>query len=207
MIKRQQWLVLFLLFPLSLMAGDKPVARLKAFLAASKSLTAEFKQISIDEKGNPAQTRYGMFYLQRPGKFRWDYQKPFAQQIVSQKGKVWFYDAGLEQVTIKKIDQSLGATPALLLSGEVDLEENFTLQQQGMDAGLQWVRLQPKSEQSSFKYVLIGLEKGLLSGMELSDNFGFVTRIYFSNVRVNEKIAPDIFEFVPPAGVDVFEEK
>ena len=185
-------------------AADEPVEQLQAFLKASKSLTADFKQVSINEAGNPYQTSYGVFYLQRPGKFRWDYLKPFQQQIVSTSGKVWFYDADLEQVTIKKLDESVGSTPALLLSGEISLDENFTMENQGVDGDMQWVKLLPKNKQSSFKYILIGLNKGSLGGMELSDNFGQLTRIYFSNVLLNPPIKPTVFEFKAPKGSDIF---
>jgi outer membrane lipoprotein carrier protein len=185
-------------------AEDKPVKQLKAFLESSKSLSADFKQVLINEAGNPVQTSYGVFYLQRPGKFRWDYQKPFQQQIVSNSGKVWFYDTDLEQVTIKKLDESLGSTPALLLSGDISLEDNFIMKDQGVDGDLQWVKLLPKNQESSFKYILIGLSKGSLGGMELSDNFGQLTRIYFSNVILNPPIKQTLFQFDAPKGVDVF---
>jgi outer membrane lipoprotein carrier protein len=183
---------------------DEPVMQLKVFLKVSKSLSADFKQVLINEAGNPTQTSYGVFYLQRPGKFRWDYQKPFKQEIVSNTGKVWFYDTDLEQVTVKKVDESLGSTPALLLSGDVALEDNYTMEGQGVDGDMLWVKLLPKSQDSSFKYVLIGLEKGTLAGMELSDNFGQLTRIYFSNVIVNAPLKQTLFEFKPPKGADVF---
>lgn len=185
-------------------AKPEPVEQLKVFLKVSKSLSADFKQVSINEAGNPTQTSYGVFYLQRPGKFRWDYQKPFKQQIVSSGGKVWFYDTDLEQVTAKKVDESLGSTPALLLSGEVSLEDNYKMENQGAENGLQWVKLVPKSQESSFKYVLVGLDKNTLAGMELSDNFGQLTRIYFSNVIVNAPLKQTLFKFEPPKGVDVF---
>lgn len=194
----------FLLVNSASYAADEPVEQLQAFLKASKSLTADFKQVSINEAGNPYQTSYGVFYLQRPGKFRWDYLKPFQQQIVSTSGKVWFYDADLEQVTIKKLDESVGSTPALLLSGEISLDENFIMENQGVDGDMQWVKLLPKNKQSSFKYILIGLNKGSLGGMELSDNFGQLTRIYFSNVLLNPPIKPTVFEFKAPKGADIF---
>lgn len=199
-------LMAFIFLNSSAQAETAPVNQLKAFLASTKSLTADFKQVLIDEAGNPVQSSYGVFYLQRPGKFRWDYNKPFQQQIVSSAGKVWFYDADLEQVTIKKMDESIGSTPALLLSGDVSLDENFTMMQQGEDEGLQWVKLLPKNEESGFKYVLIGLNNGSLGGMELSDNFGQLTRIYFSNVRLNSAINPGLFQFTAPKGADVFTE-
>lgn len=196
-----------LLFAGQVYADDKPVNQLKSFLSASKSLSADFKQVLINEAGKPVRTSYGVFYLQRPGKFRWDYLKPFTQQIVSDSGKVWFYDTDLEQVTIKKLDASLGSTPALLLSGDISLEDNFTMEQQGVDGDMQWVKLLPKSEETSFKYILIGLTKGSLGGMELSDNFGQLTRIYFSNVILNPPLKQTLFQFKPPKGVDVFSDE
>ncbi len=188
-------------------SAEKPVQQLQAFLKLSKSLTADFKQVLINESGNPYQTSYGVFYLERPGKFRWDYQKPFQQQIVSTSGKVWFYDTDLDQVTVKKLDESVGSTPALLLSGNISLEDNFTMQDQGTDGELTWIKLLPKNQDSSFKYIVIGLDKGNLGGMELSDNFGQLTRIYFSNVLLNQAIKPSIFEFKTPKGADVFSDQ
>lgn len=191
-------------FACSSVAAEQPVQQFKAFIAKAKTLIADVKQVSIDEYGKPGKTSYGTFYLQRPGKFRWDYKKPFVQQIVSSSGKVWFYDADLEQVTVKKTDQSLGSTPALLLSGEVALEKNFDIKNQGQDEGMQWIKLIPKDESSGFKYILIGMNAGKLAGMELNDNFGQLTRIYFSNLKVNAPIDPKTFEFKVPEGVDVF---
>lgn len=200
---RLLFLALLLQTPVSF-AADTPVQKLQAFLQSAKSLTADFKQVLINEAGNPYQTSFGVFYLQRPGKFRWDYLKPFQQQIVSTGGKVWFYDTDLEQVTIKKLDESVGSTPALLLSGEISLEDNFTIENQGADGDMLWIRLLPKSQESSFKYILIGLHNGALAGMELSDNFGQLTRIYFSKVVLNTAIKASVFEFKAPKGVDVF---
>jgi len=186
-------------------AEEAPIARLKSFLASNSALSADFKQISFDKSGRPAQNSFGKFYLSRPGKFRWNYQKPFVQEIVSNAGKVWFYDADLEQVTVKQLDDSLGSTPALLLTGEVDIEEKFILEEQGQDDGMNWVKLLPKNEESGFKYILIGLNGNQLGGMELSDNFGQLTRIYFSNIQQNPKLDDALFNFKAPKGADIFE--
>ena len=186
-------------------AEQSSIKQLESFLSSTASLTAEFKQVTLSENGQPGKTSHGVFYLSRPGKFRWNYSKPFVQEIVSNKGKVWFYDADLEQVTIKQIDDSVGSTPALLLSGDVALKENYILKKQGVDEGLQWVKLSPKNEDSGFNYILIGLDKKGLAGMELKDNFGQLTRIYFSKVKKNIKLDDKLFEFIAPKGVDIFE--
>lgn len=199
------YFLFFILFVNGVIAEPAPVKQLKSILSSTKNLTADFRQVSLDQKGKPTHTSHGVFYLNRPGKFRWDYKKPFIQEIVSDSNKVWFYDADLEQVTIKKLDDSLGSTPALLLSGDIALEEKFSIEKQGVDEGLQWIKLSPKKKESEFNYILIGLNDGVLGGMELSDNFGQLTRIYFSNVKKNKKLDNSIFTFVAPKGVDIFE--
>lgn len=186
-------------------ADASAVQKLEDFIARAGNLQATFTQNSLNESGQATQTSKGDFYLQQPGKFRWNYKQPYAQQIVSKDGKVWFYDADLEQVIIKKIDQSIGDTPALLLSGSVNLQEKFTITAQSQKSDALWLKLTPKSTESSFKYILVGLKGGLLYGMELSDNFGQLTQIIFSDVTTPETLAPDLFEFVAPAGTDVFE--
>jgi outer membrane lipoprotein carrier protein len=188
----------------SAVAEETPLAQLKTFLRNSTTLSADFQQVSLDKAGNPAKSSTGKFYLHRPGKFRWNYEQPFIQQIVSNNGKVWFYDEDLEQVTIKKLDDSLGSTPALLLTGQVNLDEKFTLQEQGKEGDMNWIKLTPKDEESGFKYVLIGLHAGQLAGMELSDNFGQLTRIYFNHLQINPALNDALFNFSPPQGVDVF---
>lgn len=207
MFKKALLLLLIVLPVFPIAAEDAPVQRLRNFLAKANTLRAEFSQVVIDEAGSPRQRTSGVFYLQRPGKFRWDYKKPYSQEIVSSGRKVWFYDVDLEQVTAKRLDDAIGSTPALLLSGEVALEKNFKIENQGMDEGLFWIKLVPKAEDSGFKYVLIGLDGDTLAGMELGDNFGQLTRIYFTGVKTGLKLDRSLFEFRPPPGVDVFEEK
>jgi outer membrane lipoprotein carrier protein len=185
-------------------AEKTTMEQLKAFLSGTQSLIADFKQVSFDQNGVPAQTSQGKFYLRRPGHFRWQYQQPFVQEIVSTGDKVWFYDADLEQVTIKPMDDSLGATPALLLSGAAELDNSFTMTQQGKDEDMDWIKLTPKNEESGFKYILLGMSKGELAGMELSDNFGQLTRIYFSDLQHNPPLDDNIFAIEIPPGVDVF---
>jgi outer membrane lipoprotein carrier protein len=168
---------------------------------------ADFSQIVTGENGSSQQKSGGKFYLQRPGKFRWNYTVPYKQEIVTNGGKVWFYDADLEQVTAKKMNAAIGSTPAILLSGETALEKNFDVEKQGENEGLFWIRLKPKQEEAGFQFVLIGLEGEKLAGMELADQFGQSTRIYFSNVKTGGKLDGKLFEFQPPPGADVFEEK
>lgn len=197
--------LLCLLFSGFVSADSTGLQALERFIAQANNLQADFTQISLNESGQAKQTSTGVFYLQQPGKFRWNYKQPYTQQIVSKDGKVWFYDADLEQVIIKKIDQSIGDTPALLLSGSVKLDEKYTITRHAQEGDVLWLKLAPKNIESSFKYILVGLKNKVLYGMELSDNFGQLTQIIFSNVTTPAKLDASLFEFVAPEGTDVFE--
>jgi outer membrane lipoprotein carrier protein len=187
-------------------AEETAQQQLKAFLQKAATLEAHFVQVQYDERENPGKRSEGRFFLQRPGKFRWNYEKPHHQQIVAAEDKVWFYDVDLEQVTSRRLDAAIGSTPALLLTGNLPLEANFTIESQRNEEGIAIIKLVPKSEEGGFRYVQIGLEKGQLVGMELSDNFGQLTRIYFDQIKTGLRLDPQTFQFKPPPNVDVFED-
>lgn len=179
-----------------------PVQQFKNFLATTKSLTANFKQISLNKNGKVLNTSQGLFFLNRPEKFRWIYKKPFAQEIISNGKTIWLYDIDLEQVTLKKID-TLYSTPALLLSGKLDLVENFIIQSEA-DANTIRIKFFPKNQDSAFNYIIISMKNNVLNTMELMNNFDQLTKIYFFNSVINSPIDDAKFEFTIPKGVDVF---
>ena len=197
--------LLILLWVISVAVAMPPQQDLEDFLASVRTLTADFIQQTIDEKGKISQESRGKFYLKRPGKFRWTYQLPYRQEIVADGGKVWFYDPDLEQVTVKTIDSALGSAPALLLSGQLKLSQRFVVTAQGKKDDLSWLELKPKDEEDVFRRLRVEMKDGRLHSMELADNFGQLTRIRFSEMKLNIPLGDEIFKFVPPPGVDVFE--
>jgi outer membrane lipoprotein carrier protein len=106
-------------------------------------------------------------------------------------------------VTVKPIDESLATTPALLLAGKASVSESFTVSDAGAQAGIDWVRLVPKRADTDFTEFRLGFVRGELSAMELEDKLRQTTRIEFSDVKRNARLADRLFEFSPPAGVDV----
>ncbi len=179
---------------------------LDAFYKGIKTMQAGFVQTSFDENGKPAQTSEGVFALQRPGKFRFEYTKPYRQLYVADGGKIWNYDPDLEQVIVKSTGSALGDTPALLLSGERPLERDFSitdLKRDGSD--LQWLELRPKKGESSFKSVRLGFSSRGLRLMEVVDALGQTTRLQFRDIKVNRPLPDKLFRFTAPRGVDVID--
>ncbi len=177
--------------------------QLHAFLTETKTSNGTFKQ-SVASKTRPtSQNSSGTFAFQRPGKFRWTYDKPFEQIIVGDGARVWVYDRDLNQVVVRKLDVALGATPAALLAGDNALEKNFTLVAGAATDGLEFVEATPKNQESQFTRVRIGFRDNLPRKMELTDAFGQITTLDFASVERNPALAATLFRFDVPSGADV----
>ena len=179
------------------------IDELHAFLDGAKNGRATFKQTVVARNARAPQTSSGTFAFQRPGKFRWSYEKPFEQLVVGDGAKVWVYDKDLNQVIVRQLDAALGATPAALLAGDNALERNFTLVDGGSADGLAWVEATPKAAESTFTRVRIGFRGALPRAMELTDAFGQTTRLAFDAFEKNVGLGADLFRFTPPPGADV----
>jgi outer membrane lipoprotein carrier protein len=178
-------------------------ARLQEFVDKTRTLQGRFAQTVLDRKGRVTQESKGEFAISRPGKFRWSYAAPYSQLIVGDGKKVWIYDSDLEQVTVRKFDNAMGATPAALLAGSNEIDKHFALKEAGKQQGLDWLEATPLNEEGTFKLVRMGFEASDLRAMELRDNFGQVTRLSFSALRQNPSLGADLFRFKPPKGADV----
>ena len=197
--------LLFLLLPLSAHAGG--IDKLKEFVAATHSAQADFTQVVLDQNGKRIQSASGIMQFQRPGKFRWTYQKPYEQIIVGDGEKFWLYDVDLNQVTVRKLDAALGSSPAALLSGNNEIERGFTIKESGSQDGLDWLQAISRTQDSGFDRILMAFNaQAELVIMELNDAFGYKTVLRFANLKRNPQLAPSLFKFVPPVGADVLSE-
>jgi len=181
-----------------------PATDLEKYLSGLASWSADFEQTIDDGHGNVLRSAAGRLYLQKPGKFRWDYTKPSEQLVLADGKQIWFYDKDLAQANVRDMDAGLAATPASLLSGSGSVSTQFTVTALPASVGLTWYQLVPKHADTDFQLVRIGFNKnGELASMFLADKLNQITQLTFSNPKRNDKFAPDLFTFVPPPGVDV----
>ena len=188
---------------LPLWAHAGAVDQLHQFLNSTRTLKAEFSQMVIGKGGRKPQQSSGLVAISRPGKLRWDIQKPYPQLVVGDGEKIWIYDTELKQITVRKAGQAINGSPAALLSGSNDLEKNFILKDVGDAEGMAWVEATPKTSDSGFESVRLGFAGSDLRAMELHDSFGQTTHIRFSRLERNPVLPAATFKFTPPAGVDI----
>jgi outer membrane lipoprotein carrier protein len=189
------------IFPLLAEAGA--VDQLHQFLTGTRTLKADFSQMVIGRNGRKPQQSSGVVAISRPGKLRWDIQKPYPQLVVGDGEKIWIYDPELKQITVRKAGQAISGSPAALLAGSNELEKNFVLEEAGEAEGMNWVEATPRAGDSGFEKVRLGFAGKDLKAMELHDSFGQTTHIRFANLERNPVLPAATFRFTPPAGVDI----
>jgi outer membrane lipoprotein carrier protein len=199
------WLIACLLSCSALAARADALDTLREFVRDVKSGRAAFTQTVSLADGAKKRTSSGSFEFARPNRFRFSYAKPFEQLIVSDGQKVWIHDLDLNQVSVRKLSQALGATPAALLAG-ASLEQEFELAAQPSQGGIDWVKATPRQKDGAFQSMRIGFRGKDLAAVEILDSFGQRSVLQFSQYAANVALPEASFRFVPPAGADVIEQ-
>jgi outer membrane lipoprotein carrier protein len=182
---------------------DNGVARLERFLKEVRTLTADFHQELWTADQRLLESENGKLSLSRPNKFLWVYTDPVPLQVVADGTHLWTYDVELQQATVAAFDDTVTSSPAMLLSGDSNVRDGFDVVQTYSLDGLEWIKLAPKLAGTDFTSILIGFDGNVPQRLELVDGLKQVTRVEFMNVIVNPKLEDSLFDFHPPAGVDV----
>ena len=193
---------LLLLIPAISQAEQAP-PYFTAFFTGLLTMQADFDQQVVDGNKQLLQSSQGHMWIMRPGRFRWDYEMPYKQQLVADGERLWSYDEDLEQVTVQPASQVLTSTPAMLLSGDKPLETVFNIEEASTTGAGQTVTLVPKTDDSNVIRLQVHFSDKLLTHIDAEDSFGNTTIFSFSNLERNPKLDETIFTFTPPAGADV----
>lgn len=179
--------------------------RLEQQLTNIKTLSANFKQTLSDGK-KIIQTTTGKLYIKRPGRFRWLAIEPFEQLVVADGKNLWVFDKDLEQVTVSPQEKGLGDTPAMFLSAyDLNLTQRYQVSQ-NTKKGITYYRLKALKTENNFNTILLGFNKAKLVYVELHDSLGQISKLYLSNIKINEPLTVKLFQFEPPSGVDIIKQ-
>lgn len=187
---------------------------LESFMKNVRAGKAEFTQsvTAPPKQGQEARTKIssGSFEFQRPGKFRFNYVKPFEQLIVADGKTLWLYDADLNQVTERAQAQALGSTPAAILTSATDLKAlkaDFELSNEPNGDGMEWVLANPKQKGGQLKSVRIGFTpEGQLAALSIEDSFGQHSLMKFQSLQTQVSLPASTFQFKAPKGADVLKQ-
>lgn len=181
--------------PLAMAESGPGRQALDEFLDGLTTLQAKFEQSVLDTENSRAGLMHGLFLLERPGRFRWDYVVPRKQVILADGRDVWIIEEDLKQVTRHYQQWALKGTPAAFLAMEARVEDDFEIIEIGERMGMQWLELIPRDAESDFNRILLAFADKQLVRMELSDKFGQISRFSFFDLQRNLPIDPQLFVY------------
>lgn len=196
------WILLLALLLCGLALAATGPERLQDYLRGLRSLVSDFRQITLNADGDRMMESRGTFYLKRPGKFRWEYQRPVKQVIVADGKRVWLHDLELDQVSHQSQAKALSGTPARLLATEGPVGRHFKVTPWDAGDGREWVELRPKAEDTQVVRIRIGFVGKRLDTLVMEDSFGQLTRFTFTGTKRNPRLDEDLFRFDASAVVD-----
>lgn len=196
-------LLLLLFFFCTTAWASGAAERLEEFLSSLDTLQADFIQTVTGAEQGSARLE-GTFYLRRPNQFRWEYLNPEPQSIIADGRQIWVYDPELEQVSVQNQERALRGTPAMLLVDRNSVEESFDILESTAAEGLTWFELIPKSEESQYEHIRLGLRNNQLSRLEMKDKLGQRISFQFEAVQPGVDLKDELFIFERPDNADLY---
>jgi outer membrane lipoprotein carrier protein len=190
-------------------AGEA-VARVQARYDGVASLRARFTQTTRNvafggESGPESEPASGRVEFAKPGRMRFEYEKPEPSLVVSDGKTLWIFDPVAKEVQVLPVDKGfLSAAAIQFLLGQGRLAESFDIAARECSPDRALLELRPKAE-ASYERLELQVERasGWIRETTVFDLLGNRTHIVFEGIETGG--APDEarFRFEPPEGVRV----
>ncbi len=164
-------------------------------------LQAEFIQYELLENNEKSDLNAGQVYMQTPAQFRWHYKDPVEQLIVADGTNVWVYDEDLEQVTVKQQNNQLN--PIYVIINDQKSQQHYDIRHEAHSNGIDWISLTPKETNEEVKTVWMAVKDSMVKQIKVENQFQQTMVFEFHDIKRNPEFVADLFQFVPPEGVDV----
>lgn len=194
---------------LPLSAGDDATAeaiarRIDKRHQSLGDLTARFVQTYRSGLMQRKVVESGVVSIKRPGRMRWEYQKPEKKLFVADGKTFYFYVPADRQVIVRKPGGERGI-PALLLAGRGGILSEFTVAlDKDAPAGMRRLKLTPRRADPEVETVYLEADGAdRVRTIEVLDPQGNQSRFVFEDIRENVGLRDRLFQFRVPAGVEV----
>ena len=187
------------------------IARVQSRYDQAKDFQARFTQKYSRQVVGRVTVSAGQVHFKKPGRMRWDYDKPEARMFLSNGQLLWLYEP--EEKQAFKQDLQTSQLPAVLafLMGKGRIADEFEVAWSndtrfGRTEDYR-LSLRPKQPQSTYKSIVFVVDAGDFSVREsvLVDQQGNANHFVFSDLKINAKVSDEVFRWSPPAGVRVID--
>lgn len=186
--------------------------KLQSAYEKTNDLKADFIQEAFIKSVKKTQTEEGRVYFKNPKNMLWEYAKPQGKKLVINSRLAWLYLAK-EKVAYKQKSESIFQSKFLInfFAGTGKLKDDFNIKYAEPNAtnkdGNYLLVLTPREKTAACSSVNLTIDKNnfYITRISFDDFMGNSTTLKFSNVSFNTGLDQKMFQFKPPAGVQVFE--
>jgi outer membrane lipoprotein carrier protein len=151
-------------------------------------------------------TESGTLLLMKPGRMKWEYAQPAGKLFLLDGNYAWFYargDSQVQRIPAKQLDDL--RSPLRFLLGHTELEKELIgLTLKPAPNGQFALTGQPKGQEKRVaRLTLTVTAHGTITGIEIEETDGALTRFSFTAEQPNVPLVPSLFRFDPPPGVPV----
>lgn len=190
---------------------NEVVDRVDTTCSRVQDLSAQFHQTATNRSLGQVQEASGVLLMKRPGKMRWEYQKPEARLFLTDGKTLWAYSPVDKQVVVQEVGEAFGSrVPLSFLAGECQLRREFTVTaaENAATKGsttFMILDLKPKRPEAGIARILleVNLHTYTVEKTTVFDAAGNTTVIALTNLKLNTGVSDQQFQFTPPAGVTV----
>jgi outer membrane lipoprotein carrier protein len=151
-------------------------------------------------------TESGTLTMVKPGRMKWDYSSPAGKLFLLDGKYAWFYTRGdpqVQRIPAKQLDDL--RSPLRFLLGHTELEKELNNLKLAPGANGRFTLTgQPKGQEKRVaRLTLTVTADGAITGIEMEESDGALTRFTFTGEQSNAPVPAETFRFTPPAGVPV----
>ena len=195
-------LTFILLFYLNInLLWASPADELSTLLNRTSAFSGQFSQLVFDNKSQLIEEASGDVVFKKPHFFKWIYQAPHQNQIISDGETVYIYDPDLSQVIMSRFSQSKSNNPANIFFLN-NLEESFKVTKILIDDEV-WYRCESKLKDIDYQSIEISFNKDKIKAMKVIDGLQNKIIINFVNISYSTDIDEASFLFNVPDNVEV----
>jgi outer membrane lipoprotein-sorting protein len=167
------------------------ILRLQDYLSGLSSIVSDFTQVAPD-----VTLTGGKFFLQRPGKMRWQYNQPTPILMVSNGSELVYYDYELEQVSHIPMDSTM---IGFLAQDKIRFDNKVGIISLSHTPGVIRIEVSQRKKPDDGQLLLEFSDNPLqLRNMVVTDATHQVTTVSLNNARFGVKLDPELFIFRDP---------
>jgi outer membrane lipoprotein carrier protein len=188
------------------------VERVQKRYDTASDFRAQFSQTLTNVTFKRTSTLSGEVMLKKPGRMRWNYQKPEPKMYLADGDLLWLYEPEDKQAFKQELKSSQLPAALAFLTGKGKLSEEFDITLAASPAPYGKPRdyvlaLRPRQAQPQIKELTFVVDPDTFQVKEsvLVDGQGNVNDMVFSDIKINTGLPDATFRWSPPAGVRVID--